>query len=156
MAPTHCQGSSPMCACVILKVGPALTHAPVAAAGGACASTGPDPQTEHVCVFHIPTLLRGESSVCLIRCFSSFPQWRQESSSVILGKVVLAQEQDYRGLVGGSVCVGLMLLLLFTLCLWRRRNKHIDGRRRCACMCVWTLRGIPPREIGRASCRERV
>ncbi|XP_062317300.1 hepatocyte growth factor receptor isoform X1 [Osmerus eperlanus] len=53
-------------------------------------------------------------------------EWRQELSSVILGKVVLAQEQDYTGLVGGSVCVGLMLLLLFTLCVWRRRNKHID------------------------------
>uniref|UniRef100_A0A674EH08 Hepatocyte growth factor receptor n=1 Tax=Salmo trutta TaxID=8032 RepID=A0A674EH08_SALTR len=60
-------------------------------------------------------------------------EWRQASSSVSLGRVMLAHEQDYRGLLAGCVCVSLLLLMLLTLFLWKRRNKHIDG----TSVCVW-------------------
>uniref|UniRef100_A0A4W5NIU4 Hepatocyte growth factor receptor n=1 Tax=Hucho hucho TaxID=62062 RepID=A0A4W5NIU4_9TELE len=60
-------------------------------------------------------------------------EWRQASSSVSLGRVMLAHEQDYRGLLAGCVCVSLLLLMLLTLFLWKRRNKHIDGMS----VCVW-------------------
>uniref|UniRef100_A0A8K9XKK4 receptor protein-tyrosine kinase n=1 Tax=Oncorhynchus mykiss TaxID=8022 RepID=A0A8K9XKK4_ONCMY len=53
-------------------------------------------------------------------------EWRQASSSVSLGRVMLAHEQDYRGLIAGCVCVSLFLLLLLALFIWKRRNKHID------------------------------
>ncbi|XP_035012695.2 hepatocyte growth factor receptor [Hippoglossus stenolepis] len=52
-------------------------------------------------------------------------EWRQADSIRHLGKVTLAQEQDYVGLIVGCVCVSLLLLLLGTLLMWRR-NKHID------------------------------
>lgn len=52
-------------------------------------------------------------------------EWRQADSIRHLGKVTLAQEQDYTGLIVGCVCVSLLLLLLATLLMWRR-NKHID------------------------------
>ncbi|XP_034031628.1 hepatocyte growth factor receptor [Thalassophryne amazonica] len=52
-------------------------------------------------------------------------EWRQADSIRHLGKVTLAQEQDYTGLIVGCVCVSLLLLLLGTLLMWRR-NKHID------------------------------
>ncbi|XP_071200136.1 hepatocyte growth factor receptor-like [Salvelinus alpinus] len=53
-------------------------------------------------------------------------EWRQALSSVSLGRVMLAHEQDYRGLTAGCVCVSLLLLLLLALFIWKRRNKHID------------------------------
>ncbi|KAL0968655.1 hypothetical protein UPYG_G00269750 [Umbra pygmaea] len=53
-------------------------------------------------------------------------EWRQAASSVSLGRVMLAHEQDYRALIGGCVCVSLVLLLVLFLFIWRRRNKHID------------------------------
>ncbi|KAL4659477.1 hepatocyte growth factor receptor-like isoform X2 [Arapaima gigas] len=53
-------------------------------------------------------------------------EWKQESSSVMLGKVTLAQEQDYRGLVGGVLSVSVLLLLLVALFAWRRKKKHIE------------------------------
>ncbi|XP_041852494.1 hepatocyte growth factor receptor isoform X2 [Melanotaenia boesemani] len=52
-------------------------------------------------------------------------EWRQADSIRHLGKVTLAQEQDYTALVVGCVCVSLLLLLLGSLLMWRR-NKHID------------------------------
>uniref|UniRef100_A0A8C9ZF29 Hepatocyte growth factor receptor n=1 Tax=Sander lucioperca TaxID=283035 RepID=A0A8C9ZF29_SANLU len=52
-------------------------------------------------------------------------EWRQADSIRHLGKVTLAQEQDYAGLIVGCVCVSLLLLLLGSLLMWRR-NKHID------------------------------
>uniref|UniRef100_A0A665VDW9 Hepatocyte growth factor receptor n=1 Tax=Echeneis naucrates TaxID=173247 RepID=A0A665VDW9_ECHNA len=52
-------------------------------------------------------------------------EWRQADSIKHLGKVTLAQEQDFTGLIVGCVCVSLLLLLLATLLMWRR-NKHID------------------------------
>ncbi|MED6281254.1 hypothetical protein CHARACLAT_019374, partial [Characodon lateralis] len=52
-------------------------------------------------------------------------QWRQAGSIRHLGRVTLAQEQDYTGLIVGCVCVSLLLLLLGTVLMWRR-NKHID------------------------------
>lgn len=58
-----------------------------------------------------------------------FFQWRQADSIRHLGKVTLAQEQDYTGLVVGCVCVSLLLLLLGTLLMWKR-NKNIDGKSR--------------------------
>ncbi|XP_008276200.1 hepatocyte growth factor receptor isoform X2 [Stegastes partitus] len=67
-------------------------------------------------------------------------EWRQADSIRHLGKVTLAQEQDYTGLIVGCVCVSLLLLLLGTLLMWRR-NKHIDdqGTDRPE-----TCRGAPP------------
>lgn len=56
-------------------------------------------------------------------------QWRQADSIRHLGKVTLAQEQDYTGLVVGCLCVSLLLLLLGTLLMWRR-SKHVDGESR--------------------------
>lgn len=58
-----------------------------------------------------------------------FFQWRQADSIRHLGKVTLAQEPDYTGLIVGCVCVSLLLLGLGTLLMWRR-NKHIDGKSR--------------------------
>uniref|UniRef100_A0A8C6TBG6 receptor protein-tyrosine kinase n=1 Tax=Neogobius melanostomus TaxID=47308 RepID=A0A8C6TBG6_9GOBI len=52
-------------------------------------------------------------------------QWRQADSIRDLGKVTLAQDQDFTGLIVGCVCVSLLLLGLGSLLLWRR-NKHID------------------------------
>lgn len=52
-------------------------------------------------------------------------QWRQADSIRSLGKVTLAQDQDFTGLIVGCVCVSLLLLGLGSLLLWRR-NKHID------------------------------
>ncbi|XP_061750286.1 hepatocyte growth factor receptor [Nerophis ophidion] len=52
-------------------------------------------------------------------------EWRQADSIRHLGKVTLAQEQDYTGLIAGCVPVSLLLLLLATLLLWRR-SKRID------------------------------
>lgn len=66
---------------------------------------------------------------CFLHESSCFFQWRQADSIRHLGKVTLAQEQDYTGLVVGCVCVSLLLLLLGTLLLWKR-NKHIDGKSR--------------------------
>ncbi|KAM3610086.1 uncharacterized protein V6R79_025096 [Siganus canaliculatus] len=54
-------------------------------------------------------------------------EWRQADSIRHLGKVTLAQEQDYTALIVGCVCVSLLLLLLGTLLMWRR-NKHIDDQ----------------------------
>ncbi|XP_078112626.1 hepatocyte growth factor receptor isoform X2 [Sander vitreus] len=54
-------------------------------------------------------------------------EWRQADSIRHLGKVTLAQEQDYAGLIVGCVCVSLLLLLLGSLLMWRR-NKHIDDQ----------------------------
>ncbi|KAM6937599.1 hepatocyte growth factor receptor [Xenentodon cancila] len=52
-------------------------------------------------------------------------EWRQADSIRHLGKVTLAKEQDYTGLIVGCVCVSLLLLLLGMVLMWRR-NKHID------------------------------
>ncbi|XP_077425336.1 hepatocyte growth factor receptor isoform X1 [Vanacampus margaritifer] len=52
-------------------------------------------------------------------------EWRQADSIRNLGKVTLAQEQDYTGLVVGCVLVSLLLLMLASLLMWRR-NKRID------------------------------
>uniref|UniRef100_A0A8D2ZDX3 receptor protein-tyrosine kinase n=1 Tax=Scophthalmus maximus TaxID=52904 RepID=A0A8D2ZDX3_SCOMX len=67
----------------------------------------------------VPTELRATSAKELQ------VEWRQADSIRHLGKVTLAQEQDYTGLIVGCVCVSLLLLLLGTLLMWRR-NKHID------------------------------
>ncbi|KAL2093286.1 hypothetical protein ACEWY4_010598 [Coilia grayii] len=53
-------------------------------------------------------------------------KWRQANSSVSLGHVMLAHEQDYSSLVMGVICVSLFLLLLIGLFLWVRRRKHIE------------------------------
>ncbi|XP_030625039.1 hepatocyte growth factor receptor [Chanos chanos] len=53
-------------------------------------------------------------------------EWKQATSSVMLGHVVLAQEQDYRTLITGVVCVSVLLLLLLGLFAWIKRKKHID------------------------------
>ncbi|XP_064199105.1 hepatocyte growth factor receptor [Anguilla rostrata] len=52
-------------------------------------------------------------------------EWKQASSSVILGTVFLAQEQDYRPLIAGVVSISILLLLLLALLMWRRKKKHI-------------------------------
>ncbi|XP_053362272.1 hepatocyte growth factor receptor isoform X2 [Clarias gariepinus] len=55
-------------------------------------------------------------------------EWMQASSSVILGRVVLAQEQDYRPLIAGVVFVTILLLLMLALFVWIKRKKHIDDQ----------------------------
>ncbi|XP_030587480.1 hepatocyte growth factor receptor [Archocentrus centrarchus] len=52
-------------------------------------------------------------------------EWRQADSIRHLGKVTLAQEQDYTGLIVGCVSFSLLLLLLGMVLMWRK-NKHID------------------------------
>lgn len=54
-------------------------------------------------------------------------QWKQASSSVILGRVALAQGQDYSGLLGGVLSVSLLLLLLLATFAWMRKKKRIEG-----------------------------
>lgn len=53
-------------------------------------------------------------------------EWKQATSSVILGRVVLAQEQDYRVLITGGICVSIVLLLLIAVFACIKRKKHID------------------------------
>uniref|UniRef100_A0A671NRJ6 Hepatocyte growth factor receptor n=1 Tax=Sinocyclocheilus anshuiensis TaxID=1608454 RepID=A0A671NRJ6_9TELE len=53
-------------------------------------------------------------------------EWKQATSSVILGRVLLAQDQDYRILITGGVCVSILLLLLIAVFVWIKRKKHID------------------------------
>ncbi|XP_060740403.1 hepatocyte growth factor receptor isoform X2 [Tachysurus vachellii] len=55
-------------------------------------------------------------------------EWKQASSSINLGRVVLAQEQDYRPLIAGVVCVSILLLFLLALFAWIKRKKHIDDQ----------------------------
>ncbi|XP_067292972.1 hepatocyte growth factor receptor isoform X2 [Pseudorasbora parva] len=55
-------------------------------------------------------------------------EWKQATSSVILGRVVLAQDQDYRILITGGVCVSILLLLLVGVFVWVKRKKHIDDQ----------------------------
>uniref|UniRef100_A0A8C7REM7 receptor protein-tyrosine kinase n=1 Tax=Oncorhynchus mykiss TaxID=8022 RepID=A0A8C7REM7_ONCMY len=82
-----------------------------------------DPRFED---FQRPTVTsKGNKSILEIKVRRVRP-WRQASSSVSLGRVMLAHEQDYRGLIAGCVCVSLFLLLLLALFIWKRRNKHID------------------------------
>ncbi|KAG1939189.1 hepatocyte growth factor receptor isoform X1 [Pimephales promelas] len=53
-------------------------------------------------------------------------EWKQATSSVILGRVVLAQDQDYSILITGGVCVSVLLLLLIGVFVCMKRKKHID------------------------------
>nr|XP_023664854.1 hepatocyte growth factor receptor [Paramormyrops kingsleyae] len=53
-------------------------------------------------------------------------EWKQASSSVILGRVALAQGQDYSGLLGGVLSVSLLLLLLIATFAWMRKKKRIE------------------------------
>uniref|UniRef100_A0A8C1FPZ6 Hepatocyte growth factor receptor n=1 Tax=Cyprinus carpio carpio TaxID=630221 RepID=A0A8C1FPZ6_CYPCA len=53
-------------------------------------------------------------------------EWKQATSSVILGRVLLAQDQDYRILITGVVCVSILLLLLLAVFFWIKRKKHTD------------------------------
>lgn len=46
---------------------------------------------------------------------------------MILGRVVLAQDQDYSKLITGGVCVSVLLLLLIGVFVCIKRKKHIDG-----------------------------
>lgn len=69
------------------------------------------------------------SRCCFLHESFCFLQWRQADSIRHLGKVTLAQEQDYTGLIVGCMCVSLLLMLLGTLLLWKK-NKHIDGKSR--------------------------
>ncbi|XP_017329813.1 hepatocyte growth factor receptor isoform X2 [Ictalurus punctatus] len=55
-------------------------------------------------------------------------EWMQASSSVSLGRVVLAQEQDYKPLIAGVVCVSILLLLMLALFAWIKKKKHIDDQ----------------------------
>ncbi|XP_065147870.1 hepatocyte growth factor receptor isoform X2 [Paramisgurnus dabryanus] len=55
-------------------------------------------------------------------------EWKQATSSVILGRVVLAQEQDYRVLITGGICVSIVLLLLIAVFACIKRKKHIDDQ----------------------------
>ncbi|KAL4656797.1 hepatocyte growth factor receptor-like [Arapaima gigas] len=53
-------------------------------------------------------------------------EWKQASSSVVLGRVALAQGQDYRGLLGGVLSVSLVFLLLLAVFAWMRKKKRVD------------------------------
>ncbi|XP_006633394.2 hepatocyte growth factor receptor isoform X1 [Lepisosteus oculatus] len=53
-------------------------------------------------------------------------EWKQAMSSVVLGKVMLAQEQDYTGLIGGVTSVSILLLVVLGLFMWMRKKKHIE------------------------------
>ncbi|XP_061085911.1 hepatocyte growth factor receptor-like isoform X2 [Conger conger] len=53
-------------------------------------------------------------------------EWKQATSSVILGRVQLAQDQDYSALIAGGASISVLLLLLLCLLAWRRRRKHIE------------------------------
>uniref|UniRef100_A0A673LBE7 Hepatocyte growth factor receptor n=1 Tax=Sinocyclocheilus rhinocerous TaxID=307959 RepID=A0A673LBE7_9TELE len=66
------------------------------------------------------------SFVCFPSCTSIFHIVIQATSSVILGRVLLAQDQDYRILITGGVCVSILLLLLIAVFVWIKRKKHID------------------------------
>ncbi|XP_062856816.1 hepatocyte growth factor receptor isoform X2 [Trichomycterus rosablanca] len=55
-------------------------------------------------------------------------EWMQASSSVILGRVVFAQEQDYMPLIAGVVCVSVLLILFLAVFAWIKKKKHIDDQ----------------------------
>ncbi|KAJ8395693.1 hypothetical protein AAFF_G00029300 [Aldrovandia affinis] len=77
-------------------------------------------------------LLKGNTLECTLptelqaRARELEVEWKQASSSVILGTVFLAQEQDHRALIGGVVSVSILFLLLLALLAWRRKKKHIE------------------------------
>uniref|UniRef100_A0A3P9LXL3 Hepatocyte growth factor receptor n=1 Tax=Oryzias latipes TaxID=8090 RepID=A0A3P9LXL3_ORYLA len=52
-------------------------------------------------------------------------EWRQADSIRTLGRVMLAQEQDYTVLILCCILFSLLLLLLGSVLMWRR-NKHVD------------------------------
>ncbi|RXM30143.1 Hepatocyte growth factor receptor [Acipenser ruthenus] len=52
-------------------------------------------------------------------------EWKQAVSSVVLGKVMLAKEHDYTGLVGGVVSVTILILLVFAAFMWMRKKKQV-------------------------------
>ncbi|XP_041110612.1 hepatocyte growth factor receptor-like isoform X1 [Polyodon spathula] len=53
-------------------------------------------------------------------------EWKQDVSSVALGKVMLAKEQEYTGLVAGVVSVTILILLVFTAFMWMRKKKQVE------------------------------
>ncbi|XP_023652675.2 hepatocyte growth factor receptor-like isoform X1 [Paramormyrops kingsleyae] len=53
-------------------------------------------------------------------------EWKQAASSVMLGKVRLAEEQGYLLLLGAAASVSLLLLLLFTLYACVRKKKTVE------------------------------
>ncbi|KAJ8245354.1 hypothetical protein GJAV_G00269870 [Gymnothorax javanicus] len=53
-------------------------------------------------------------------------EWKQATSSVILGRVQLAQDQDYKALIAGGAAITVLLVLLLSLLAWRKRRKHIE------------------------------
>ncbi|MGH0149084.1 UNVERIFIED_CONTAM: hypothetical protein FKN15_028122 [Acipenser sinensis] len=53
-------------------------------------------------------------------------EWKQAVSSVVLGKVMLAKEQDYTGLVGVVVSVTILILLVFAAFMWMRKKKQVE------------------------------
>ncbi|XP_034782303.1 hepatocyte growth factor receptor-like isoform X2 [Acipenser ruthenus] len=53
-------------------------------------------------------------------------EWKQAVSSVVLGKVMLAKEHDYTGLVGGVVSVTILILLVFAAFMWMRKKKQVE------------------------------
>ncbi|KAM4619365.1 hepatocyte growth factor receptor [Polymixia lowei] len=68
----------------------------------------------------VPTELQADAATKELQV-----EWRQADTIRHLGKVTLAQEQDFTGLIVGCVCVSLLLLLLGSLLMWKK-NKHID------------------------------
>ncbi|XP_056596522.1 hepatocyte growth factor receptor isoform X2 [Triplophysa dalaica] len=55
-------------------------------------------------------------------------EWKQATSSVILGRVMLAKDQDYSILITGGICVSILLLFLIGIFVWIKRKKHIDDQ----------------------------
>lgn len=57
-----------------------------------------------------------------------FFQWKKEVSSVVIGKVMVLPDQNFTGLIAGivSICI-FVLLLLFGLFFWRRKQKQMKG-----------------------------
>ncbi|XP_028670363.2 hepatocyte growth factor receptor [Erpetoichthys calabaricus] len=53
-------------------------------------------------------------------------EWKQAVSSVVLGKVFLAKEQDYTSLVAGVVSVTVLILFLIAIFIWMKKKKRIE------------------------------
>ncbi|XP_066561244.1 hepatocyte growth factor receptor isoform X2 [Amia ocellicauda] len=55
-------------------------------------------------------------------------EWKQATSVVVLGKVMLAKEQDYTSLIASVMSVSILLLVILSLFVWMRKKKHIEDQ----------------------------
>ncbi|XP_005996741.1 hepatocyte growth factor receptor [Latimeria chalumnae] len=54
-------------------------------------------------------------------------EWKQANSSILIGKVMVVEDQNFTGLIAGAICATGLLLLLLGLFIWFRKRKQFKG-----------------------------